>query len=250
MEYSVASLARLSGISVRTLHYYDEIGLLKPLVRMENGRRYYGTAQSIILQEILFFKEIGFNLGKIRSVLREKNLNKSAMITSQKEIVIKKIARLQGLVQSMDKMITYYKESKMTAQELGQQIEGYKKHMQEYERLCVKTFGQEEWDNRKQEFEFRKEDMDKMVNSADNVIHKLMQAMQENFSVSSDEVQTLMQEYCALSIGTPSKESLLSFREEWRKHPELYEPFEKTYPHLLAFIFEAMEPYIARTFPE
>lgn len=64
MEYSVKDLCKLAKVSVRTLHYYDEIGLLKPKIRMENGRRYYSGEQILKLMDIIFFKKKGFSLKK------------------------------------------------------------------------------------------------------------------------------------------------------------------------------------------
>lgn len=64
MDYSVEDMSRLLKVSVRTLHYYDEIELLKPAFRMQNGRRYYGFEQLIKLSDIIFFKKLGFSLKK------------------------------------------------------------------------------------------------------------------------------------------------------------------------------------------
>ena len=60
MRYGVADLSRLAGISVRTLHYYDEIGLLSPEGRGENNYRFYGPNEVDLLQQILFYRELGW----------------------------------------------------------------------------------------------------------------------------------------------------------------------------------------------
>ena len=61
-NYSVKEVAKLSGVSIRTLHYYDKINLLKPLNRTEAGYRYYGEQELLRLQQILFYKELDFDL--------------------------------------------------------------------------------------------------------------------------------------------------------------------------------------------
>lgn len=61
MAYTVKELAKISGVSVRTLHWYDEIGLLKPFSKGANNYRYYEEQQLLRLQQILFFKELGCN---------------------------------------------------------------------------------------------------------------------------------------------------------------------------------------------
>lgn len=67
--YTVSELAGLSGVSVRTLHHYDEIGLLKPATVGQNGYRYYGESELLRLQQILFQRELGLRLEDIRCAL-------------------------------------------------------------------------------------------------------------------------------------------------------------------------------------
>ena len=76
MDYTVKELAQISGISIRPLHWYDEVGLLKPAYHGSNGYRYYEEEQLLILQQILFFRELGFELKKIRKVLGRGDFDK------------------------------------------------------------------------------------------------------------------------------------------------------------------------------
>lgn len=73
MDYSIKKIAKLAGITIRTLHHYDTIGLLKPAYCNENGYRYYQEEQLLILQQILFFRELGFKLKDIKKVLYSSN---------------------------------------------------------------------------------------------------------------------------------------------------------------------------------
>jgi DNA-binding transcriptional MerR regulator len=68
MAYTVNKLAKLSGVSVRTLHFYDEIGLLEPAYYGDNNYRYYEEEQLLMLQQILFFRELGFPLIDIQRI--------------------------------------------------------------------------------------------------------------------------------------------------------------------------------------
>jgi DNA-binding transcriptional MerR regulator len=70
MAYTVKKLAKISGISIRTLRFYDEIGLLKPAYYGENNYRYYEEEQVLILQQILFYRELGFPLKDIHRIIR------------------------------------------------------------------------------------------------------------------------------------------------------------------------------------
>ncbi len=69
-KYTAKEVANLSGVSVRTLHHYDKIGLLKPATRSEKNYRFYGEAELLKLQQILFYKELGFPLREISSILK------------------------------------------------------------------------------------------------------------------------------------------------------------------------------------
>jgi DNA-binding transcriptional MerR regulator len=68
-NYSVKRLSDLAGVSVRTLHLYDEIGLLKPSIRTDAGYRIYGEKELLRLQQILFYKELDFSLQEIAAIL-------------------------------------------------------------------------------------------------------------------------------------------------------------------------------------
>ena len=72
MEYSINKLAKLSGVSTRTLRYYDEIGLLSPKRISSNGYRVYGQKEVDLLQQILFYRELGVPLDKIKNIIWSK----------------------------------------------------------------------------------------------------------------------------------------------------------------------------------
>ncbi len=71
MAYTVKQLATLAHLSVRTLHFYDETGLLKPAHIAKNGYRYYGEKELLRLQQILFFRELEFSLEEIRKMIKD-----------------------------------------------------------------------------------------------------------------------------------------------------------------------------------
>lgn len=75
MAYSIRELSELAGVSARTLRYYDEIGLLKPLYVSDAGYRFYGDSEVAVLQQILFYRERGFDLKQIRKIIYEENFD-------------------------------------------------------------------------------------------------------------------------------------------------------------------------------
>ena len=75
MEYTVQKLAQLAGVSSRTLRYYDEIGLLKPARINSSGYRIYGSAEIDKLQQILFYRELGVELEKIKKIIHSSSFD-------------------------------------------------------------------------------------------------------------------------------------------------------------------------------
>lgn len=107
--YSVKSLAKLAGVSVRTLHHYDRLGLLKPSVRTEANYRLYGQQELIRLQQILFYKELDFPLGEILSILDDPNFDRLSALESHKLALQARQYRLSTLLNTIDKTISTLK---------------------------------------------------------------------------------------------------------------------------------------------
>src|SRR5438105_14624569 len=82
---TVSEVAKLSGVSVRTLHHYDEIGLLKPDSVGANGYRYYGRDELLRLQQILFHRELGFPLEEIAKVLDAPGFDRAAALRAHRD---------------------------------------------------------------------------------------------------------------------------------------------------------------------
>lgn len=102
---TVKEIARLTNISVRTLHYYDEIGLLKPTMITEAGYRLYDDKALELLQQILFFKELDMPLKEIKIILENPELDKNQLLIAQKNIMILKKERLERIIASIDDIL-------------------------------------------------------------------------------------------------------------------------------------------------
>ncbi len=103
MKMNIKKFADLTGVSVRTLHYYDEIGLLKPdFVDEQNGYRLYGTDALNRMQEILFYRELDFSLKAIKEILSSPNYNKQEALGGQKQLLILKKKRLEKIIAAIE----------------------------------------------------------------------------------------------------------------------------------------------------
>ena len=101
----INEVARLSGVTVRTLHYYDEIGLLKPSEVTEAGYRIYDAAALARLQQILFFRELSFPLDEISRIISCPGFDQKQALKNHRKLLIKKRERLERLVMLVDKIV-------------------------------------------------------------------------------------------------------------------------------------------------
>ena len=101
----IKEFAQQIGVSVRTLHYYDEIGLLKPSeVDAQNGYRFYDERSLERMQEILFYRELDFSLKTIAQILSSPDYDKQQALTRQRKLLLAKKERLERLIDALDSM--------------------------------------------------------------------------------------------------------------------------------------------------
>ena len=118
MEYSGNKVTKVSGVSARTLRYYDEIGLLKPLRVASSGYRVYGQAELDTLQQILFYRELGFPLNEIKKILLAPGFNREQAFENHLVELYKKRKRLDTLINNVTKSVAAMKgETIMSDQE-------------------------------------------------------------------------------------------------------------------------------------
>ena len=119
MAYTVKKLSELSGVTVRTLHFYEELGLLKPAYHGSNGYRYYEEKELLQLQQILFFKELGFTLKQIQKVLGKSDFDQLAALHSHRKSLSQEWEKIGQLLKTIDKTINHLQgKKKMKDQEI------------------------------------------------------------------------------------------------------------------------------------
>jgi DNA-binding transcriptional MerR regulator len=122
--YSVKEVAEASGVSIRTLHVYDEMDLLKPRTRTESRYRLYGEQELLRLQQILFYKELEFSLHDIKEILDSPDFDLVQALKYHKKALLTRQERLHTLLATIDKTISYLTEGEqsmnhqMTTEEL------------------------------------------------------------------------------------------------------------------------------------
>lgn len=142
---TVKEISDVTGISVRTLHYYDEIGLLKPTEKSEAGYRLYDDKALETLQQILFFREFDIPLKEIKAVMNDPALERNQILQMQRKMLLAKKERMERLISSIDDILKG--ENKMdfavfSKTEMEELFQTMFDHMPENIRtLAVKEFG-------------------------------------------------------------------------------------------------------------
>ena len=147
---TVKEVSNLTGISVRTLHYYDEIGLLKPTDKSEVGYRLYDDKALETLQQVLFFREFDIPLREIKAIMADPALDRNQILQMQKKMLLAKKERMERLITSIDGILKG--ENKMdfavfSKTEIEEMFQTMFEHMPEDMRnIAIKEFGSiEQW---------------------------------------------------------------------------------------------------------
>ncbi len=112
VAYTVKQVAAMSGVSVRTLHFYHEVGLLKPARIQANGYRIYEEPQLLMLQQILLYRELGFELKRIKEILSQRKFEKVAALRSHRQVLEKNLTQARALIETINKTISHLKGTK------------------------------------------------------------------------------------------------------------------------------------------
>src|SRR5699024_9170657 len=147
---TVKEISELTGISVRTLHYYDEIGLLKPTEKSEVGYRLYDDKALETLQQILFFREFDIPLKEIKSIITSPDFDRNQILQMQRKMLVAKKERMERLIASIDDILKG--ENKMdfsvfNEKEIEEMFQTMFDHMPEnIRKISINEFGsEEEW---------------------------------------------------------------------------------------------------------
>lgn len=137
---TVKQVAKLSGVSVRALHHYDEIGLLKPASIGRNGYRYYGRDELLRLQQILLHRELDIPLGEIRAILDDPQFDQLTALRTQRDRLAAEAKRYAQLVRTIDRTIADLNgDSAMRNADLYKGISAEKQA--EYEKWLIEKYG-------------------------------------------------------------------------------------------------------------
>ncbi|MES2223925.1 MAG: MerR family transcriptional regulator [Patescibacteria group bacterium] len=245
MSYTVQQLSTLAGVSVRTLHYYNEIGLLEPAFVKNNGYRFYEEKELLKLQQILFFRELDFTLEDIKEILSSPKFDMKKVLEDQRGLIELKKKRLVGLIKTIDKTINKLnKKTIMNDKELYDNFDT--KELDEYAKEA-----KERWGNTKA-YKESQERFKKMSKAQLAKIKEEGEALNTEIAANmskgakSKEVQVLIaRHFNALrNFYEPSLEMYRGLGEMYVADPRFTAYYEKYAKGLAEFMRDAMVYYV------
>lgn len=250
MQYTVNKLAKLSGVSSRTLRFYDEIGLLKPAFYGDNQYRYYEEEQLLMLQQILFFRELGFPLSDIQQIISSDDFNKIEALNTHKSILQSSLERTDTLIKTIDKTISHIRGKLiMRDAEMYDGFDPVKQQEHEQYMLKMGTLSQKEIDDSWQKVRhWKKSDWEHFKQDGEQLNQDLAKAMGNHLKPADIEVQALIQRhYCWVkNFWIPTKESYMGLAQMYLDHPDYRDFYNRYHPNLVEYIVEAMKVYSER----
>ncbi|HLR42953.1 MAG TPA: MerR family transcriptional regulator [Pseudogracilibacillus sp.] len=186
----VKEVAELTGVSVRTLHHYDQIGLLSPDTTTDAGYRIYSAENIDMLQQILFFKALGFSLAKIKNIMHDRDFNRLDALQLQKEMLLEKRAQVNQMISMIEQTIQHEKGVIHMSQK--DKFTGFTFGENKYEAEARKRWGNEAIDATKQTINKMSKD-DKKANEAkmNDIFRSLANLLEQ--APHDEQVQTLIQ---------------------------------------------------------
>jgi len=188
MKISISEVAKLTKISVRTLHYYDEIGLLSPSIVTVAGYRYYDKLALERLQQILFYRELDFSLKEIMNLLNVSAEKKGKALQCQKELLILKRKRLNKLIHLLDENMEGENRMDFNDFDMSDISKAKEKYAKEVKEKWGTTaaYAQSE----KKTNQYSKEDWETIMRKSDAIIENFSKRI--GYSPESKEVQELV----------------------------------------------------------
>ena len=239
MKMQIKEFAQFTGVSVRTLHYYDEIGLLKPShVDKSTGYRYYDEQSLLRMQEILFYRELDFSLKSIEEILSSPNYDKTQALKEQKKLLILKKERLDNLISAIDGAMkgenvmkafdnTEFEKYKAEAREKWGNTNAYQEHAEK-----TKSYSKDKWND--------------LAAGMDAIMGQFAESMKHGDTPDSDAAQDLvkaLQSHITEHYYHCTKEILFGLGQMYVADDRFRQNIDKHADGTAAFICQAITTY-------
>ena len=239
----IKEFAEICGVSVRTLHYYDEIGLLKPaFVDEQNGYRFYDEISLERMQEILFYRELDFELKSIAEILSSPDYDKQKALAEQRKLLILKKERLERIIAALDSA----EKGKITMSAFDNS--DYETARNRYEAEAKRRWGETAAykEHAEKTASYSKDQWQDVNDGLMTVLAKFAACMKDGNTADSQEAQTLVKElqnYITENYYTCTNEILAGLGQMYVADERFKNNIDKHTPGTAAFISESIATY-------
>jgi len=242
-RYSVKQLAAVAGVSARTLHYYDEIGLLRPSRNPDNGYRIYQAEALLRLQQILFLRELGISLEEIKEILDNPGFDLLPALEHHRKALLERRQRLDQLVKTVESTIQHLKGNiDMDAKDL------YKGFSPEQE-LAYAEEAQRRWgeENVKESMKrwgsYSPEKKQRILAEGGEIYQAMVKAMPQGPASPEAQEGVTRWHQNLRYFYEPTKEILLGLGDLYNDDPQFNAFFLRIHPDLASFMRQSIQVY-------
>src|SRR5215208_1255234 len=243
--FTVKQLSKLAGVTPRTLHHYDAIGLLKPSRLGDNGYRYYGEESVLRLQQILFYRELGIPLEDIKNIMGRHDFDVLGALQSHKDALKKQVTRLNRLITTVDNTINHLKGNTIMSDKAY--FEGFSEEEQEkYAAEAEQMYDPETVRESNRKWKSYSAAKKESIMAEGKAIYMEMIAAMPKGAASKD-VQAIIERWRKHMdyFWTPKLDQLLALANGYSDDPRFKANFDKMHPQLAGFFGEAVQVYVA-----
>lgn len=249
MEYTIIKLSRLANVSTRTLRYYDEIGLLKPVRVSSSGYRIYGKAEVDKLQQILFYRELGVPLENIQKIVNAKSFDPKTALREHYQQLLQRREQLDLLIQTVEKTIRTT-EGRMEMSDT-EKFEGFKQKMideneAKYGKEIREKYGADTVNKSNDKVKNMTPEQDREVTElSETLLQKLVQAMAQGDPASplAQEVVELHKKWLCYYWPSYSKQAHAGVAQMYVDDERFTAYYDKEVPGTAAFLRDAVWIY-------
>ena len=242
--FTVKQLSRMAGVTPRTLHYYDEIGLLRPESVAENGYRSYGEKSVLRLQQILLYRQLDLPLERIKTILEREDFDVLGALERHQEELYRRIGQLERLVGTVEDTILYLKGKKEMSK--GQFFAGFSEEEQAvYEKETAERFDPAIVQASNQKWKrYSAAEKERIGIEGDAVYADLVAAIP--LGAASAQAQAAVERWRRHIefFWSPNEEQMIGLAEGYNSDPRFKERFDKIDPRLAQFVLEAVQIYV------
>jgi DNA-binding transcriptional MerR regulator len=252
-DLTVKQLAAISGVTVRTLHHYDEIGLLKPAHVAANGYRYYGRAEMLRLQQILFHRELGVPLSEIGDLLDMEGEDQVGVLLRHRERLAAERERFAQLIATIDRTVSDLKgETPMSNADL---YKGFSAEKQaDYEAWLIDTYGDQMRQNvehsRKAYAKMTEAEKAAVMDELKTIDEALAEGLRRGVDPGSSALDGPLERHRAWVAQMWDKPcppaAYAGLADMYLSHPDFRKRFEAIEPGFTDYLTTAMKAYAAR----